>query len=177
METRCSRPSFAWLYESNEPQRFGEMRANVNTPLSARRFGFHYLMPPRRLGQHFLVDDDVVGRIVAAAGISRGELVVEVGPGHGALTNALAGEAERLILLELDPKLASSLERRYAAVDAVSVLEADARYVEIGTFLVSTVAPTQWLGISLTMRLRPSSAISSKQRNLPSEWWRWCSAR
>ena len=33
METRCSRPSFAWLYESNEPQRFGEMRAYVNTPL------------------------------------------------------------------------------------------------------------------------------------------------
>ena len=89
-------------------------------------------MPPRRLGQHFLVDDDVVGRIVAAAGISRGELVVEVGPGHGALTDALAGEAERLILLELDPKLASSLERRYDSVDTVTVLQADARHVEIG---------------------------------------------
>ena len=89
-------------------------------------------MPPRRLGQHFLVDDDVVGRIVAAAGISRGELVVEVGPGHGALTNALAGEAERLILLELDPKLASRLVRRYGSVDKVTVLQADARHVEIG---------------------------------------------
>ena len=89
-------------------------------------------MPPRRLGQHFLTDDAVVARIVAAAAIKRGEPVVEIGPGHGALTGALAGEAERLILLELDPKLASSLERRYAAVDTVTVLQADARHVEIG---------------------------------------------
>jgi 16S rRNA (adenine1518-N6/adenine1519-N6)-dimethyltransferase len=89
-------------------------------------------MPRRRLGQHFLTDDAVVARIVAAAAIKRGEPVVEIGPGHGALTDSLARQAERLILLELDPKMASSLERRYAAVDAVSVLEADARYVEIG---------------------------------------------
>ena len=89
-------------------------------------------MPPRRLGQHFLVDDAVVGRIVTAAGISPGESVVEVGPGRGALTDALSRQADRLILIELDLELASRLERRYGSVDTVSVLFADARHVEIG---------------------------------------------
>ena len=86
-------------------------------------------MPPRRLGQHFLVDDAVVDRIVSAVGVNGGETVVEIGPGRGALTAALARQAERLVLIELDRELASSLERRFGAVDNVSVLHADARYV------------------------------------------------
>ena len=86
-------------------------------------------MPPRRLGQHFLVDDAVVDRIVSAVGIDDGETVVEIGPGRGALTGALAKQAERLVLIELDRELAFSLERRYGSVDSVSVLHGDARHV------------------------------------------------
>ena len=89
-------------------------------------------MPPRRLGQHFLADDAVVDRIVSAVGINGGETVVEVGPGRGALTAALAKQAERLVLIELDRELVSSLERRYGSADSVSVLHGDARHVEIG---------------------------------------------
>ncbi len=88
-------------------------------------------MPPRRLGQHFLVDDAVVDRIVAAVGVKSGEVIVEIGPGRGALTDALASQAERLVLIELDRELTSSLERRYASVNNVSVLNGDARHVEI----------------------------------------------
>ena len=89
-------------------------------------------MPPRRLGQHFLVDDAVVDRIVSAVGVNGGETIVEVGPGRGALTDALAKQAERLVLIELDRELASSLERRYASVNNVSVLHGDARHLQIG---------------------------------------------
>ena len=89
-------------------------------------------MPRRRLGQHFLVDDAVVDRIVKAAAIGPCEVIIEVGPGRGALTDALSKQAERLILIELDLELASRLERRYGSVDTVSVLFADARHVEIG---------------------------------------------
>ncbi len=88
-------------------------------------------MPPRRLGQHFLVDDAVVDRIVNAAGINCGEVVVEIGPGRGALTEGLVGQAERLILIELDRDLAAGLERRYGSFDGVSVLNGDARHIQI----------------------------------------------
>ena len=89
-------------------------------------------MPPRRLGQHFLVDDAVVDRIVSAVGIGDGETVVEIGPGRGALTGALAKQAERLVLVELDRELASNLERRFYEVDGVTVLHGDARRVSAG---------------------------------------------
>ena len=89
-------------------------------------------MPPRRLGQHFLVDDAVVDRIVNAAGIESGEVVVEIGPGRGALTEGLERCAERLVLVELDRDLAAGLERRYGSFDGVSVLHGDARYLETG---------------------------------------------
>ena len=89
-------------------------------------------MPPRRLGQHFLVDDSVVDRIVAAVGSDDGQTVVEIGPGRGALTEGLVKRAEQLILIELDRDLAAGLERRYGSFDGVSVLHADARYVEVG---------------------------------------------
>ena len=89
-------------------------------------------MPPRRLGQHFLVDDAVVDRIVSAVGIDGDETVVEIGPGRGALTGTLAGQAGRLILVELDRELVSKLDRRYSAVNNVSVFQADARHVDIG---------------------------------------------
>ena len=88
-------------------------------------------MPPRRLGQHFLVDRAVVVRVVTAASIDDGEIVIEVGPGRGAMTDALAGAAGQLILVELDQELASKLERRYGADENVSVLQADARHVNI----------------------------------------------
>lgn len=89
-------------------------------------------MPPRRLGQHFLVDDVVVDRIVSAVRIKCGETVLEIGPGRGALTGPLAKHAGRLILVELDRELASKLERRYGLDDKVSVFQADARHVDIG---------------------------------------------
>ena len=89
-------------------------------------------MPPRRLGQHFLVDDVVVDRIVNAVCITNGEVVVEIGPGRGALTEGLVGRAERLTLIELDRNLAAGLERRYGSFDGVAVLHGDARYIEIG---------------------------------------------
>ena len=84
-------------------------------------------MPHKRLGQHFLVDQQVADRIVAAAEITSGDVVLEVGPGHGALSELLARKATSLILIEIDNKLASSLVVRYRSNPGVAVLSGDAR--------------------------------------------------
>lgn len=66
------------------------------------------LLPPRplkRLGQHFLVDPNIVRKIVALAGLRSDELVLEIGPGRGILTRALSGAARAVIAIEVDPKL------------------------------------------------------------------------
>ncbi|MBI3927451.1 MAG: ribosomal RNA small subunit methyltransferase A [Armatimonadetes bacterium] len=63
----------------------------------------------RRLGQHFLRAPGVVEKILSAAGITRADSVVEIGPGEGALTFPLCREAGRVVAFELDRRLAEAL--------------------------------------------------------------------
>jgi len=77
------------------------------------------------LGQHFLVDDRVLKRIVSAAKLAANDTVVEVGPGLGILTKELARRAGRVIAIELDPKLASALEQALASIANVTIVNAD----------------------------------------------------
>ena len=78
-----------------------------------------------KLGQNFLVDDDARRRIVDALGDVSGRTVVEIGPGHGAITEILAERCARLIAVELDRALAAELRFRYRERDNVRILEQD----------------------------------------------------
>ena len=82
-------------------------------------------VPRKRYGQHFLADQSVVRRIVAAVAPEAGEIVVEIGPGRGALTGLLAERAGHLHLIEIDRDLAAALAGRYAS-DRVTVHVGDA---------------------------------------------------
>src|SRR4029078_6050238 len=73
------------------------------------------LAPRKSFGQHFLVDENVVRRIVVLAAVDDEPAVLEIGPGLGALTDALAERARRLYLVEIDRRLAARLAERYAA--------------------------------------------------------------
>ena len=82
-------------------------------------------MPSKsKLGQNFLVDPQAVERIVAALGGLAGRTVVEIGPGRGAITEALAARAGRVVALELDRELAASLRARFDP-QRVAVVEQD----------------------------------------------------
>ena len=83
----------------------------------------------RALGQHFLRDARIARAIVDLVAPSSADLVVEIGPGEGALTGELARRAGRVIALEVDRVLIERLRRRLPAVE---VLEADARSWEYG---------------------------------------------
>jgi 16S rRNA (adenine1518-N6/adenine1519-N6)-dimethyltransferase len=79
------------------------------------------IQPKRSLGQNFLVSDTVVSRILAAAEVSQFSEVIEVGPGLGALTDALAAQAESFRLIEMDCTLA-----QYWRDQGLPVIESDA---------------------------------------------------
>jgi 16S rRNA (adenine1518-N6/adenine1519-N6)-dimethyltransferase len=83
------------------------------------------LAPRKRFGQHFLVDANVVRRIVDLAAIGDAPAVLEIGPGLGALTDALAERARRLWLVEIDRGLAARLVERYADRPHVQVVTGD----------------------------------------------------
>lgn len=82
------------------------------------------LRPRKWLGQHFLRDDNIARKIVAAMRPGANDVILEIGPGEGALTRHLAGIPRRLILVELDSRAAAHLREQFAG-DAVEVLAAD----------------------------------------------------
>lgn len=83
-----------------------------------------------RWGQNFLVDAAVARGIVEWADIA-GRDVVEIGPGHGALTALLAERARSLLLIEIDPVLAVRLRGLYASNASVRVVESDVLEVDL----------------------------------------------
>ena len=72
--------------------------------------------PPKarkRFGQHFLVDRNIVRKIVSSVQPAPEEVVVEIGPGRGALTGLLVEALPRLVAVEIDRDLAAELRRRF----------------------------------------------------------------
>ncbi len=84
------------------------------------------LKPRKGLGQHFLTDPNILDSIVDAANLPPDAVVIEVGPGPGALTAALALRVGRLIAVELDERLAEMLGALYADWENVHIIPGDA---------------------------------------------------
>jgi 16S rRNA (adenine1518-N6/adenine1519-N6)-dimethyltransferase len=86
------------------------------------------MAPPKRkppLGQHFLRDQAALARIAEALTIEPGAVVVEIGPGEGALTEHLLRQGARVTALEIDPRLAGKLRERFAGNPSLEIIEAD----------------------------------------------------
>ena len=95
--------------------------------------------PRKALGQHFLVDAGILDRITAAAELCREDVVLEIGPGRGALTRRLTQRAARVIAVELDAGLAAALPARLGQPANLEVMAADARTVDIAALLGAPV--------------------------------------
>ena len=107
----------------------------------------------RALGQHFLRDSGIARSIVDLVAPTANDLVVEIGPGEGALTGELARRAGLVIALELDPDLAARLRPRFPSVD---VVEADARSWDYGTLVAPAGGRVLVVGDRKSTRLNSS---------------------
>ncbi len=96
------------------------MTQSVAALLRAR--GLH---PRKGLGQNFLTDPVALQRIVAAADLTPGDVVVEVGAGAGTLTRPLAEQAGRVLALELDGQLVELLREQFSGSPNVEILKTD----------------------------------------------------
>ena len=81
--------------------------------------------PNRRLGQHFLVDLNLMRLLVEAAQLGRGDVVLEVGCGTGSLTQALVEQAGAVVAVEIDRTLAPIAESQVAGWENVQIMHAD----------------------------------------------------
>ena len=94
-----------------------------------------------RLGQNFLADVGAAEQIVDALGDESNSVVVEIGPGKGALTQALARRAHRLIAVELDRMMSTELRFKYRLQPQVEIIEADVLKLDFRTVLNRTIGP------------------------------------
>lgn len=81
--------------------------------------------PKKGLGQHFLVDEAVLDKIVAAAELGTSDTVLEIGPGLGVLTRALAEHAGRVVAVELDEQMVSILQEQLGDHKNLEIVHGD----------------------------------------------------
>ena len=115
------------------------------------------MRPKRRLGQHFLTDSRLLGRIADALEAGPADTVLEIGPGPGGLTGALAERAGRLVAIEKDADLVPALRARFPAATIVEAdaLEADWHALAGGPFLATGNIPYNITSPLLDKALEP----------------------
>ncbi len=91
------------------------------------------LQPKKSLGQNFLRDENVVRNIVGSLRLRPEDIVVEIGPGHGALTKHLRAECGRLIAIEIDERAVQILRETLGA--SLEIIHADVRAISLAGLL------------------------------------------
>jgi 16S rRNA (adenine1518-N6/adenine1519-N6)-dimethyltransferase len=92
------------------------------------------LIPRKRWGQHFLVDRNILNKVIRTARVEEGDVVLEVGPGLGEMTLALAREVKRVIAVEIDPKIVTILKEKVKGHPNVDVVSEDILKVNFDQF-------------------------------------------
>ncbi len=93
------------------------------------------IQPKKGLSQNFLIDGNIIRKIVQAAQLLPGEVVLEVGPGPGALTEALLAAGATVIAVEKDPILAQALGRLQTPDNRLQVYQEDIMKVSVDSIL------------------------------------------
>lgn len=89
------------------------------------------LRADKRLGQNFLVDEQIVNKIITAAELTAADTVLEVGPGIGTLTQALATTGAQIVAVELDRRLLPVLAKTLAGYDNIEIINDDILQLDI----------------------------------------------
>ena len=89
----------------------------------------------KSLGQHFLADTRIAGRILDAADLSADDVIVEIGPGRGVLTKRMVNRVNRVVAVELDGELAEALPSRLDFPVNLTCVKADARDVDLAELI------------------------------------------
>jgi 16S rRNA (adenine1518-N6/adenine1519-N6)-dimethyltransferase len=125
----------------------------------------------QKLGQHFLNHGSILERIAAAVCPQPEDLVVEIGPGRGALTERLLKRAQRVVAIELDIDLVDRLRQKFAGEPRLEIIHADALSTDLARWTPAPIvgnlpyyAATPIIG--QTVRLRTSRAVFLIQKEV-----------
>ncbi len=103
-----------------------------NTIAVLQKYGFNF---QKKFGQNFLIDTNVLDRIISAAEITKDDCVLEIGPGIGTMSQYLAETAREVVAVEIDKALIPILEDTLSAYDNVTVINEDILKVDINAIV------------------------------------------
>lgn len=89
----------------------------------------------KSLGQNFLINQDVIDKIVDSANISKEDLIIEIGPGLGTLTKELLERAGKVICIELDTKMVKILKDRFSLYKNFEIINEDVLKVDLNEII------------------------------------------
>jgi len=95
----------------------------------------YHLRANKKLGQNFLINEDIIEEIVEKSEISKEDVVIEIGPGIGSLTKALIDRAKRVIAIELDPNMVDILKHRFGIFENFEIIYGDILKVNIAELI------------------------------------------
>lgn len=101
------------------------------------KYGFKF---SKSLGQNFLIDGNIVRKIVTEANITKNDYVLEIGPGMGTLTEELAINAKKVVAVELDKKLLPILDETLEPYDNVEVVHGDILKIDVNSLIEEKLA-------------------------------------
>ncbi len=93
-----------------------------------KKYGFEF---QKKFGQNFLIDEHVLNKIIHAAGVSKEDTVLEIGPGFGTMTQYLAEHAREVVAVEIDKNLIPILQDTLKEYDNVTIINEDILKVDI----------------------------------------------
>ena len=93
------------------------------------------LQPKKSLGQNFLRDKNILQKIIQAADLKNSDLVLEIGPGEGVLTEELSKKIGRVIAVEIDKNLVSTLQKKFSSNKKIEIINADILKLNISELL------------------------------------------
>jgi 16S rRNA (adenine1518-N6/adenine1519-N6)-dimethyltransferase len=103
--------------------------ANISeTKAIIEKYGFSF---QKRFGQNFLIDSNIIDKIIQGAELTKEDVVLEIGPGIGSLTQAMAESAKKVIAVEIDKKLIPVLEDTLSGYDNVRIINEDILKLDI----------------------------------------------
>ena len=101
----------------------------------------HPTHPKKKLGQHFLINPEVLEIIMDIGEVTNTDVVIEIGAGLGCLTQTLAETAETVIAIEIDPILNEVLESQFSTCDTVQIVKADILEIELTSLFSPNTRP------------------------------------
>ena len=114
----------------------------------------HGIRPARSLGQNFVIDPNTIRKVVAAASLDPNDRVLEIGPGAGSLTLALAAGGRSVIAVEKDARLLPALEEAMAGAKNVEIVAADAMTLDLSKLDVNKLVANLPYNIAASIVLK-----------------------